>query len=132
MLNNIVIMGRLVKDPEMRTTTGGVEVSTFTVAVDRNYKQNGETLTDFINCQAWRQTAVLVNKYFAKGRMIAVQGRLQSRNFEDKNGNKRTAWEVIADNVNFCGDKQQQKQDVPVKTDQTDITVDDDDDSLPF
>lgn len=130
MLNNIVIMGRLVKDPEMRTTTSGVEVSTFTVAVDRNYKQNGETLTDFINCQAWRQTAVRVNRYFAKGRMIAVQGRLQSRTFEDKNGNKRTAWEVIADNVHFCGDKQQQKQDAPVQTDQTDITVDDDD--LPF
>ena len=127
MLNSVIIMGRLVKDPEMRTTTSGVEVSSFTVAVDRNYKQNGETVTDFINCQAWRQTAVLVNKYFSKGRMIAVQGKLQSRNYEDKNGNKRTAWEVIADSVNFCGDKAQQKQDAPVPTD-----IDVDDDDLPF
>ncbi len=105
MINTITIMGRLVKDPELRTTTSGVEVAAFTVAVDRPYKSNGETITDFIRCRALRQTAAFVGQYFAKGRMIALTGSLQSRSYEDKNGNKRTDWEVVADNVSFCGDK---------------------------
>ena len=105
MINTITIMGRLVKDPELRTTTSGVEVAAFTVAVDRPYKSNGETITDFIKCKAWKQTAAFVGQYFAKGRMIALTGSLQSRNYEDKNGNKRIDWEVVADYVAFCGDK---------------------------
>lgn len=105
MINTITIMGRLVKDPELRTTTSGVEVAAFTVAVDRPYKSNGETITDFIRCRAWRQTAAFVGQYFAKGRMIALTGSLQSHNYVDKNDNRRTDWEVVADNVSFCGDK---------------------------
>lgn len=129
MLNCIVLMGRLVKDPELRTTTSGTEVATFTVAVDRPYKQGGETVTDFIKCKAWRQTATFVGQYFAKGRMIAVQGSLQSREYEDKNGNKRTDWEVVADNVSFCGDKKEERKPEP----KPDVVVDnDDDDLLPF
>ena len=98
-------MGRLSADPELRTTTSGLSVTSFTVAVDRNYKSGDERQTDFINCVAWRATADFVTRYFRKGQMIAVQGSLQVRNYEDKNGNKRTAYDVVADNVSFCGSK---------------------------
>ena len=98
-------MGRLTADPELRTTTSGLSVTSFTVAVDRNYKSGDERQTDFINCVAWRATADFVTRYFRKGQMIAVQGSLQVRNYEDKNGNKRTAYDVVADNVSFCGSK---------------------------
>ncbi len=106
MINCAVIMGRLTADPELRTTTSGTSVTSFTVAVDRNYvKQGEERQTDFINVVAWRSTAEFINRYFYKGSMIAVEGSIQTRNYEDKNGNKRTAVEVIADNVSFCGNK---------------------------
>lgn len=105
MLNSVIIMGRLTADPELRTTTSGLSVTSFTVAVDRNYKSGEERETDFINCVAWRGTADFVTGYFKKGQMIAVQGSLQTRNYEDKNGNKRTAYDVVADNVSFCGSK---------------------------
>lgn len=105
MLNSVIIMGRLTADPELRTTTSGLSVTSFTVAVDRNYKSGDERQTDFINCVAWRQTADFVTRFFKKGQMIAVQGSLQVRNYEDKNGNKRTAYDVVADNVSFCGSK---------------------------
>lgn len=105
MLNVIVIMGRLCSDPELRTTQSGLSVTSFTVAVDRAYKKDDEKQTDFINCVAWRGTADFVTTYFKKGQMIAVQGSLQTRNYEDKNGNKRTAYDVVADNVSFCGSK---------------------------
>ena len=106
MLNCVVLMGRLVADPELRTTTSGISVSSFRVAVDRRFQRNGEEKqADFINCVAWRQTADFVSQYFRKGSMIAVQGSLQSRSYEDKNGMKRTAYEVVADNVSFCGSK---------------------------
>ena len=105
MLNSVIIMGRLTADPELRTTTNGLSVTSFTVAVDRNYKSGDERQTDFINCVAWRQTADFVTRFFKKGQMIAVQGSLQVRNYEDKNGNKRTAYDVVADNVSFCGSK---------------------------
>lgn len=105
MLNSVIIMGRLTADPELRTTTSGLSVTSFTVAVDRNYKSGEERETDFINCVAWRGTADFVTTYFKKGQMIAVQGSLQTRNYEDKNGNKRTAYDVVADNVSFCGSK---------------------------
>ncbi len=103
MLNHIVIMGRLVADPELRTTPGGVTVATIRLAVDRDFKnkQTGERETDFINVVAWRQTAEFVSRYFAKGRMAVVEGRLQIRQYTDKEGNKRTAAEVVADNVYF-------------------------------
>ncbi len=105
MLNSVIIMGRLTADPELRTTTSGLSVTSFTVAVDRNYRSGDERQTDFINCVAWRATADFVTRYFRKGQMIAVQGSLQVRNYEDKNGNKRTAYDVVADNVSFCGSK---------------------------
>ena len=106
MLNCAIIMGRLTADPELRTTTSGVSVTSFSVAVDRNYQKAGtERQTDFINVVAWRQTAEFVSRYFQKGSMIAVQGSIQTRNYEDKTGAKRTAVEVVADNVSFCGSK---------------------------
>ena len=106
MLNCAVIMGRLTADPELRQTPTGLSVTSFTVAVDRSYVRQGEERqADFINVVAWRQTADFVTKYFQKGSMIAVQGSIQTRNYDDKNGNKRTAVEIIADNVSFCGSK---------------------------
>ena len=92
MLNRIVIMGRLVRDPELRRTQSGIAVTSFRIACDRDFKsQNGEKGTDWIDVVAWRQTAEFVSKYFAKGRMAVVEGRLQSRDWTDKDGNKRTA-----------------------------------------
>ena len=106
MLNCAVIMGRLTADPELRTTSTNLSVVSFTVAVDRSYQKQGqEKQTDFINVVAWRQTADFVSKYFRKGQMIAVQGSIQTRSYEDRNGNKRTAVEIVADNVSFCGSK---------------------------
>ena len=105
MLNSVIIMGRLTADPELRTTPNGLSVTSFTVAVDRNYKSGDERQTDFISVVAWRGTADFVTRFFKKGQMIAVQGSLQVRNYEDKNGNKRTAYDVVADNVSFCGSK---------------------------
>lgn len=109
MLNHIAIMGRLVRDPELRYTGDSVPVANFTVAVDRDYQnEGGERQTDFIDCSAWRGTAEFISKYFHKGSMIVVSGRLQSRKWEDKDGNKRTGWEVKADNVYF-GEKKSDK-----------------------
>jgi single-strand DNA-binding protein len=106
MLNSVIIMGRLTADPELRTTPSGVSVTRFTVAVDRRFQRQGEDRqTDFINVVAWRQTADFVTRFFKKGQMIAVQGSLQVSNYEDKNGNKRTNYDVVADNVSFCGSK---------------------------
>lgn len=109
MLNCAVIMGRLVADPELRTTPNGISVTSFCVAVDRSFVKAGEERkADFINVVAWRQTADFVTRYFHKGSMIAVQGSIQTRSYEDKNGNKRTAVEIVADNVSFCGSKSEQ------------------------
>ena len=109
MLNHITIMGRLTRDPELRRTGSGVAVTSFTVAVDRDFggKEGGERETDFIDCVAWRQTGEFVSKYFAKGRMAVVSGRLQIRNWTDKEGNKRRTAEVIADNVYFGDSKRE-------------------------
>ncbi|MGN1418986.1 MAG: single-stranded DNA-binding protein [Acutalibacteraceae bacterium] len=106
MINQVVLMGRLVADPELRTTTTGRSVCSFCMAVDRSFvKQGEERKADFINIVAWEQTANFVTRYFHKGSMIAVTGQLQSRQYEDKNGNKRTAYEVVAREVSFCGSK---------------------------
>ena len=103
MLNHITIMGRLTRDPELRRTGSGIAVTSFTVAVDRDFggRDGGERETDFIDCVAWRQTGEFVSKYFTKGSMIVVSGRLQIRNWNDKDGNKRRSAEVVADNVYF-------------------------------
>ena len=107
MLNHIVIMGRLTRDPELRRTGSGIAVASFSVAVDRDYggKDGGEKETDFIDCVAWRQTGEFVSKYFTKGRMIVVSGRLQIRSWTDKDGNKRRTAEVVADNCYFGDSK---------------------------
>ena len=107
MLNHIVVMGRLTRDPELRRTGSGIAVTSFTVAVDRDFGKNesGEKETDFIDCVAWRQTGEFVSKYFAKGRMAVVSGRLQIRNWTDKEGNKRRTAEIVADNVYFGDSK---------------------------
>ena len=102
MLNHITIMGRLTRDPEMRRTGSGVAVTSFTVAVDRDFASQGQDKeTDFIDCVAWRNTGEFVNSYFTKGRMIVVDGRLQIRSWTDKDGNKRRTAEVVADHVYF-------------------------------
>ena len=103
MLNHITIMGRLVRDPELRRTGSSVAVASFTVAVDRDFggRDGGEKETDFIDCVAWRNTGEFVSKYFTKGSMIVVSGRLQIRSWTDKEGNKRRTAEVVADNVYF-------------------------------
>ena len=107
MLNHITIMGRLTRDPELRRTGSGVAVASFTVAVDRDFspKDGGEKETDFIDCVAWRQTGEFVSKYFTKGRMAVVSGRLQIRSWTDKDGNKRRTAEIVADNVYFGDSK---------------------------
>ena len=111
MLNHITIMGRLTRDPELRRTGSGIAVASFSLAVDRDYspKDGGERETDFIDCVAWRQTGEFVSKYFTKGRMAVVSGRLQIRNWNDKDGNKRRSAEVVADNVYF-GDSKRDDQ----------------------
>ena len=103
MLNHITIMGRLTREPELRRTGSGIAVASFSLAVDRDYspKDGGERETDFIDCVAWRQTGEFVSKYFTKGRMAVVSGRLQIRSWTDKDGNKRRTAEVVADNVYF-------------------------------
>ena len=103
MLNHITIMGRLTRDPELRRTGSGIAVASFTVAVDRDFasRDSGERETDFIDCVAWRQTGEFVSKYFTKGSMAVVSGRLQIRSWTDKDGNKRRTAEVVADNVYF-------------------------------
>ena len=107
MLNHITIMGRLTRDPELRRTGSGIAVASFTLAVDRDFggRDGGERETDFIDCVAWRQTGEFVSKYFTKGRMAVVSGRLQIRSWTDKDGNKRRTAEVVADNVYFGDSK---------------------------
>ena len=144
MLNHIVLMGRLTRDPELRRTGSGVAVTSFTVAVDRDFssKDSGEKETDFIDCVAWRQTGEFVSKYFTKGRMAVVSGRLQIRNWTDKDSNKRRTAEVIADNVYFGDSKKEEtdngytgfiKNPDPQPAPANDFAaLDDDDAQLPF
>lgn len=149
MLNHITIMGRLARDPELRRTSSGIAVTSFTVAVDRDFsgKDGGEKETDFIDCVAWRQTGEFVSKYFTKGSMAVVSGRLQIRSWTDKDGNKRKAAEVVADNVYF-GESKKSRDSTPSKGGDNDsrgsysgpasapahdfALLDDDDAKLPF
>ena len=108
MLNKIILMGRLTRDPELRRTGSGTAVTSFALAVDRDFKgQGGEKETDFIDVVAWRNTAEFVSKYFTKGRMAVVSGRLQIRNWEDKEGNKRRTAEILAENIYFGDSKKE-------------------------
>ncbi len=142
MLNQVIVMGRLTRDPELRHTGSGIAVASFTLAVDRDFapKDGGEKETDFIDCVAWRQTGEFVSKYFAKGRMAVVSGRLQIRGWTDKDGHKRRTAEVVADNVYFGDSKQSTagSQETAVQNgNQQSPTkdfplLDGDDDQLPF
>lgn len=142
MLNSVILMGRICSDIELRTTTTGKSVANFRMAVDRSYTKPGEQRqADFITIIAWGSTADFVSRYFSKGSMIAIQGSIQTRNYEDKNGNKRTAFEVVAREVSFCGGKnetnpgqnQAPTQMSGAEPDFEEVGADDDyDDSLPF
>ena len=102
MLNSVIMTGRMVADPELRTTQSDIKVTSFRIAVTRNYKVNDEYLSDFFTVVAWRNTAEFVSRYFTKGRMMLVEGRLQMRDYTDRDGNRRVAAEVVTDNVFFC------------------------------
>ena len=133
MLNHITIMGRLTRDPEMRRTGSGVAVTSFTIACDRDFGQNGEKETDFIDITAWRNTAEFVSKYFTKGRMAVVSGRLQIRKWKDKDGNDRRSAEVVADNVYFGDSKKDDSGYSAAPAPASDYPMLSDDDSqLPF
>lgn len=106
MLNHVTIMGRLTRDPELRHTQSGAAVSSFTLAVDRDFKSHsGERETDFVNCTAWKSVAEFTARYLSRGRLAIVEGRLQSRRYTDKDGNNRTAYEVVASSVYFGDSK---------------------------
>ena len=106
MINNVVLMGRLVATPELRNTQTGVAVTSFTIAVERAFARAGEQRqADFIDCVAWRNTAEFIARYFQKGAMIAVTGSIQTRTYDDKSGNKRKATEILVDQASFCGSK---------------------------
>ena len=112
MLNRVILMGRITQDLELRTTAGGQSVLTFNIAVDRNFvKQGEERQADFITCVAWRQQAEFISRYFSKGRLIAIEGNLRSRTYEDKNGTKHYVTEVYVDQVSFTGERAQQGSD---------------------
>ena len=129
-INTAVIMGRLTADPELKTTASGLSVLSFSVAVDRNYQKEGEEkAVDFINVVAWRKTAEFVSKYFHKGSMIAVEGSIQTRKYEDKDGNKRTAFEILANTVSFCG---KEANSTPAESTPFADTDTADDEGLPF
>ena len=139
MLNHITIMGRLTRDPEMRRTGSGVAVTSFTIACDRDFGQNGEKETDFIDVTCWRNTAEFASKYLSKGRMAVVSGRLQIRKWKDKDGNDRRSAEVVADNVYFGDSKKDDSgynaapASAPVPAPASDYQMLEDDDSqLPF
>lgn len=141
MLNKIIIMGRLTRDPELRRTGSGTAVTSFSLACDRDFKsQSGEKETDFIEVVAWKNTAEFVSKYFSKGRMAVVEGRLQIRDWTDKAGNKRITAEIVADNVYFGDSKRDSDSDgtassysAPAPGGQTDFAeIGEDDGELPF
>lgn len=103
-MNRVIIMGRLAADPELRRTPSDISVTSFTIAVNRQRQKDGTQNTDWIDCVAWRHNAEFISRYFGKGKMILVEGALQTRTYEDKNGNKRKAVEVLVDRAEFCGD----------------------------
>lgn len=120
-MNNVSLMGRLTADPELKQTANGIPVLSFSIAVDRSFAARGtERQTDFINIVAWRQTAEFISRYFTKGQMIALKGSIQTRSYEDKQGNKRTAFEVVADKVYFCGGKNDKNSNQKPQSNNTD------------
>lgn len=129
MINNCIIMGRLVADPELHTTNSGISVTSFTIACERDYQPDKDNkVSDFINVTAWRGTAEFICNYFAKGRMILINGELQQRRYVDKEGNNRTTYEVQANKVFFCDNKRNEDVATTVATD----TAEEIDANLPF
>ena len=131
-MNQIVLMGRLTRDPELRHTQSGTAVASFTLAVDRQQNKDGERQTDFIDIVAWRNTAEFVSKYFVKGQMTAVTGRLQIRDWTDKDGNKRRSAEVVADNVYFTESKKSRIESAEQPAEVEFAELGEDDGELPF
>ena len=133
MLNKTFLQGRLVADPELRHTTSGVAAATFRLAVDRDFKNKdtGERQADFISCVAWRQTALFVEKYFSKGRMAIVEGKMQTRTYDDKDGVRRYVTEVVADSVYF-GDSKRDDSSKPDEFREAEFTDEYDDGEIPF
>lgn len=129
-MNIIAIKGRLVRDPELRKTPNGISVCTITVAVDRAYSSGGEKQTDFFDCVFWRQGAEFVSKYFSKGKEIIVQGEMQSRKWQDKDGNNRISWEIQNAHAEFCGGKSENA--APAEPANDFAVLNDSDDTLPF
>lgn len=134
MINSAIIMGRLVATPEIKKTQNGIEVTSFTVAVQRSYcGANGEKQTDFINVVAWRNQAEFVSKYFQKGQMIALKGSIQTRSYEDKTGQKRTAVEIVASEISFCREKKEEYENKRnLDFAKAMFNSDDEDEDLPF
>ena len=144
MLNVVVLSGRLTRDPELKTTANGISVCSFSIAVERRFKSGEERQSDFINIVAWRSSAEFVSKYFKKGQMIAIRGSIQTRRYQDKDGNNRTAFEVVADDVQFADFARREGDSAPVAAPATtpasfsnagvgDFTsIDDVDEDLPF
>ena len=134
MLNKIFLQGRLVADPDLRHTQSGVAVATFRLAVDRDFKdkETGERKADFINCVAWRGTGEFVAGYFRKGRMAIVEGKMQSRTYDDRDGNRRNTIEVVADNVYFGDSKRDDGGSKPEEFREPEFTDAPDDDGCPF
>lgn len=132
MLNNITVQGRLTKDPELKTTPGGHNVTSFTVACQRNYQTNGERVTDFIDCVAWRNTAERICKYWRKGQEIVVVGSLESRKYTDRSSNNRTAWEVKVQEAYFTNRERQEAQEFNQTAPEENWSQIPDDEDLPF
>ena len=128
MINNVILMGRMTADAELKSTPNGKYVTSFSIAVERDFTQNGERQTDFLNLVAWGKTAEFITIYFGKGNMIAVRGSIQTRQYE-KDGSKRTATEVLVDKVSFCGEKTERREEPKIDADPFVPLTDDD---LPF
>ena len=131
MINKVILMGRLTDKPELKKTQSGVTVTSFSIAVQRRFKgSDGNYITDFINIVAWKNTAEFITKYFDKGQLISIVGSIQIRPYEDKNGNKRKAFEVVADEAHFCGDKKESTDDISIAGEE--ISFVETDEELPF
>ena len=142
-MNHVFLIGNITKDPEVRSTNAGIKVCNFTIAINRRMKNNGDQQTDFLNIVAWRQLAELCEKYLSKGKKVAVIGSIQVRNYEDKNGVKRTAWDILADEVEFLSPadkgarkemeyRAEERQAIMTEGDATADFTQDDDGELPF
>lgn len=132
MLNHITIHGRLTADPELKTTQSGVSVCNFTVAVDRSYSKGEDKITDFFTVVCWRGLADMVTRYFTKGKEILVSGEMQSRKWQDNDGNNRVSWEIQANTVDFCGSKGNTNPTTENATQSEIKPITDNDDDLPF